>query len=144
MLPQFLIDEIVRQLSAGQSHRTIAAKLGVSRGVVGALSTGRRDRIGREAPQVDSSGFPAEPLAPERCPTCGGRVYLPCVVCRAERFRSYQKEVGLHSAFDPRFRSRLRIAAGSIATSLLSPQPPHHPSLSSRLPSSCREGAKVA
>jgi hypothetical protein len=62
------------------SQRKIAAQLGVSRGVVSAIAAGRRGLYGQDPFAKYSPLAPTSP--PTRCPTCGYRVYLPCLVCR--------------------------------------------------------------
>lgn len=82
MLPLSKVQEIRRLLEEGElSQRKIATRVGVSRGTVGALATGKRGDYGRE-PTVE------EPLGPpERCPGCGQLVVMPCVYCRAMDYR---------------------------------------------------------
>lgn len=90
MLPVELVAEVKRQLDEGQfSQRQIARALGVSRGTVSAIATGKRGLHGREF----APGQGARPPSPTRCPSCGARVYLPCVLCEA---RAYRQQ---HSAF---------------------------------------------
>ncbi len=83
MIPDEKIAEIRRLLHESPlSQRQIAQQLGVSRGTVNAVATGRlRRRLQSEfaAPPPDPL-HPTEP--PQRCPTCGALVYMPCVACR--------------------------------------------------------------
>ena len=74
------VEEIKRLLAEKRlSQRKIAVRLGVSRGTVHAIARGkRRDRPPREP---ERPRRPAGP--PERCPGCGGQVYMPCLLCRA-------------------------------------------------------------
>ena len=93
MLPLVVVEEIRRLLDEAKlSQRKIAAKLGVSRGTVGAISNGQRGIYGREhdphEPDLCSLDLP-----PERCPGCGGMVYVPCVLCRARRYAKRQKSL---------------------------------------------------
>jgi hypothetical protein len=77
MLPQCVVDEIRNLLATGLSYRKIALTTGVSRGSIGAIANGRRvDRVSRED---EDSRRPCGPLT--RCPTCGGMVCLPCLLC---------------------------------------------------------------
>jgi len=78
VLPLSLVKEVRRLLDEGRvSQRQIARDLGISRGTVNSLATGRRGDYGREPTEAD-------PLGPtERCPTCGMLVRIPCVYCRA-------------------------------------------------------------
>jgi hypothetical protein len=79
MLPDALILEIRRLLDEGQlTHRLIAAKVGVSRGLVTNISRGRRNL------RMNGEG---KFSIPARCRHCGGMVYKPCVLCRT---RAYQ------------------------------------------------------
>jgi hypothetical protein len=88
MLPAQVDAEIRRLLAARVPQRRIAARLEVSRTTVHAIATGRRQRGGRINDQLWSPEFAAGPDAlPERCGGCGGLVYMPCVLCRALRYR---------------------------------------------------------
>lgn len=79
MIAQTLVDDVRRLLGEGRlSQRKIAARTGVSRGTVGAIAAGRRpDYAARRLEQFDSPSGP-----PVRCPGCGGRVRMPCLLCR--------------------------------------------------------------
>jgi hypothetical protein len=82
MLSQTIILEIDRLLKEGQlSQRKIARRLGVSRGTISAIARGRRRLHGKEPWREKRSAGPA------RCPACGYRVYLPCMICRAREYR---------------------------------------------------------
>jgi len=112
MLSWGMVREIRRLLHAEKmSQRKIATRLGVSRTVVGAIARGRRaERYGRQRGAVGvpdyrcrvgdnaaacaaGTDLPAcgEPCAADyygdqplrRCGGCGGKVYLPCVLCAA-------------------------------------------------------------
>jgi hypothetical protein len=77
MLAQRVVDEIRNLLATGLSYRKIALTTGISRGSIGAIANGRRvDRVSRED---EDSRQPCGPLT--RCPTCGGMVCLPCLLC---------------------------------------------------------------
>ncbi|MEM9187507.1 MAG: helix-turn-helix domain-containing protein [Planctomycetota bacterium] len=83
MLTTDKVNEVRRLLNEGRlSQRKIAKQLGVSRGTVNALATGRRGDFGREPTEARPESGP-----PKRCPTCGMLVYLPCVYCQAIDFR---------------------------------------------------------
>ncbi|WP_197526099.1 hypothetical protein [Botrimarina colliarenosi] len=76
--------EVRRLLDEGQlSRRAIAAATGVSRGSVGAIAKGERGLFG--APPVEPEVFRS--AAAQRCPGCGGMVFLPCVLCEAVAHR---------------------------------------------------------
>jgi hypothetical protein len=79
MLSDALIMEIRRLLDEGRlTHRQIAAKVGVSRGVVTNISAGRRDL------RMNGEG---KFSIPARCRQCGGMVYKPCRLCRTREFQ---------------------------------------------------------
>src|SRR6478736_2610661 len=89
MLPIALVNEIDARIHEGTlSHRKIAARLGVSRGVVSAIANGRRGLYGQDPFAKHSPLVPTSP--PTRCPTCGYRVYLPCLVCRTREHNQRQ------------------------------------------------------
>lgn len=99
MLPLKVVEEVKRLLDAGcHSQRRIANMAGVSRGTVQAIATGKRGVHGRE-PDV-AAGL-AEPI-PVRCPGCGARVYLPCVLCQARAFSKQRELSTLFSVPSPK------------------------------------------
>lgn len=72
-----ILEEIRRLLAQRRlSQRDIARLMRVSRSTVAAIARGKRPRP--EAPVVEKR--PSGP--PQRCPTCGGKVYMPCHLCR--------------------------------------------------------------
>lgn len=84
MLPIAVVEEIARLVGEGNlSQRKIAARLGVSRGVVSEIASGRRGMHGREPELSTSAVNPQGPAV--RCAGCGYRVYLPCQICKARR-----------------------------------------------------------
>ena len=88
MLTLATVQEISRLVEEGElSQRKIARKLGVSRGTVGSIASGRRGMFGRE-PEEDCPELCCFDAPPERCPGCGAMVYMPCVLCRT---REYQR-----------------------------------------------------
>ena len=87
MLSVKVVEEICQLLAEDQlSQRAIASKLSVSRGAVQAIASGRRGVYGRETVHdVDSTAPDGQP--PRRCPTCGGMVRMPCLLCEARAYR---------------------------------------------------------
>ena len=84
MIAPKVVMEIRRLLAEGMlSQRKIAGLLGVSRGSVGAIASGRRPDYATFRQSQDDEEEPAGP--PERCPTCGGMVYMPCRLCRVRQ-----------------------------------------------------------
>ncbi len=71
-----------RLLEEGKlSQRRIAKVMQVSRGTVGAIAAGKRPDY--DALRRDHRDEWSEHLGPlERCPSCGGMVYMPCRACR--------------------------------------------------------------
>jgi hypothetical protein len=120
MLAKSTVDAIVQLLQAGElSQRKIAARLGVSRGIVGSIASGRRGFYGRE-PDDDGELGPGMPRSPAvRCPHCGYRVYLPCLICRTREFR--QSQAILRAATEAR-REGLRRSRRSKASRSTSPK----------------------
>lgn len=84
MLSIEIVFEIRRLLDqTNLSRRAIARQLGVSRGVVNDIASGRRALVGAK-PRRDA--WESGPLGlPVRCRGCGGKVYLPCQLCRVRR-----------------------------------------------------------
>lgn len=97
MLPAALAEEIDRLLRQGDlSQRSIAAQLHVSRGVVSAIARGDRQLFGRELPAKYSPLTPNSP--PTRCPRCGYRVYVPCIICRTREHKTRQRILAILAA----------------------------------------------
>jgi hypothetical protein len=89
MLPIALVNEIDHMIRERKlSHRKIASHLGISRGTVSAIASGRRGLHGRETIGPYTASVPTS--APTRCPECGYRVYLPCLVCRTRQHHQRQ------------------------------------------------------
>lgn len=79
MIEPATIEEIQRLLGQGDvSQREIARRIGVSRGTVAAVARGEYPRT-RPKTQIEDD-TPSGP--PQRCPGCGGNVYMPCRLCR--------------------------------------------------------------
>jgi transcriptional regulator with XRE-family HTH domain len=85
----------IRMLLALKTHsqRHIARLLGVSRGTVAAIASGRRQETPQETPlpepcddDTDDTEEQSDP--PMRCPGCGGLVYIPCLLCRLRERRA--------------------------------------------------------
>jgi hypothetical protein len=86
MIAPKVVAEIRRLLAEETlSQRKIGQLMGVSRGSVAAIASGRRPDYEELYHQSwDEQGDePAGP--PERCPGCGGMVYMPCQLCRARK-----------------------------------------------------------
>ena len=93
MIVTSVVDEIRRMLREGRlSQRRIAMQIGVSRGTVNAIAQGKRTCVaaGRLA---NGNGFTPPSGAPKRCPGCGGKVQMPCLVCyiRNERRKRWPR-----------------------------------------------------
>lgn len=90
MIPSWRVAEIRRMLTEGKlSQRTIARCAGVSRGTVNAIALGNRPERpvrGRDAPDF---GPPSGPFV--RCPSCGGKVQMPCLLCRVRAMQSRRR-----------------------------------------------------
>jgi hypothetical protein len=85
-------------------QREIARRMGVCRSTVGAIAAGRRlDRPAKRPPEADLWET-SDP--PERCSTCGGLVYMPCMLCRL------RKEIGEHRKKSPVDRTAQAVVRG--------------------------------
>ena len=84
MLAPKIVDEVLRLLREGKcSQRAIARRLGISRGTVCAIATGKRGN-GESPAHADGGTNSSKPAGPpERCPGCGAMVHMPCQLCRA-------------------------------------------------------------
>lgn len=73
------VEEVRRLLAEGAlSYRAIARITGISRGTIGAIASGKRPDLRKRSEEKDE--VLEGPL--ERCPACGGYVYMPCRLCR--------------------------------------------------------------
>ncbi len=87
MLTSRQIAEVHRLLADGQwSQRDVARMVGISRGSVQLIAAGRRKDFGSDA-EDDSD----EPGLAVRCPTCGGKVYAPCRLCRIRNLKAEER-----------------------------------------------------
>ena len=84
MIAPAIVIEVRRLLAETKlCQRKIAQLVGVSRGTVGSIASGRRpdyEGLPRDEDEIDE---PAGP--PARCPGCGGMVYMPCRLCRVQQ-----------------------------------------------------------
>lgn len=100
MIEAARVQEVKRLLAEGAlSQRRIAGRAGVSRGMVAAIAQGKRpDYESRQRTRIDED----QPLGPvRRCPGCGGRVQMPCLLCRVRKMQARSAEAA---------RSRRRLA----------------------------------
>jgi hypothetical protein len=82
MIATTVVDEIQRMLREGHlSQRTIAVRIGVSRGTVNAIALGKHVRNPVRRPRGEEEGFIPPTGLPVRCPGCGGKVQMPCLLC---------------------------------------------------------------
>jgi transcriptional regulator with XRE-family HTH domain len=80
MLALGKVEQVKRLLAQGVlSQRKIALTVGVSRGIVSAIATGRRPDYAAGKFERATQALPLGPV--ERCPTCGGMVHMPCRLC---------------------------------------------------------------
>ena len=94
MIATSVVDEIRRLLREGRlSQRSIARQIGVSRGTVNAIALGKctHDRVRR---QRDEDGFIPPAGLPVRCPGCGGKVQMPCLLCYIRTIHAPKKREG--------------------------------------------------
>ncbi len=90
MLNNSIVMDVSRLLTERKlSQRKIAEVVGVSRGTVCAISSGKRPDYPPRVPTEDESWKPTGPR--ERCPTCGGKVYMPCRACELRKLQASGK-----------------------------------------------------
>jgi hypothetical protein len=81
MIAAALVDEARRMLRETRlSQREIAKRLGLSRGSVNAIASGKRRDRGHRPRQEEDAFIPPTGL-PRRCPGCGGLAQMPCLAC---------------------------------------------------------------
>lgn len=85
------VHEIKRLLALGiLSQREIAQRTGVGRTSVSGVASGQWDH--RLAPTVaDDECLPHQMVPAVRCPTCGGRVHPPCLLCHVRRLQEKKR-----------------------------------------------------
>ncbi|HTQ37536.1 MAG TPA: helix-turn-helix domain-containing protein [Pirellulales bacterium] len=90
MLSLAKVDEVRRLLARGNiSQRQIARDLGISRGSVAAIASGKRPNYPVTIPNEDIDCS----LPPIRCQGCGGLVHAPCRLCRVRSLKARDKAV---------------------------------------------------
>lgn len=90
MIAPEAVEEVRRLLAEGKlSQRAIARITRVSRGTVGAIATGKRpDR--QNSPRARTTEELSPPAGPlQRCPGCGGMVYMPCRACQIRTWAAH-------------------------------------------------------
>lgn len=79
--------EWVKYLSQqGLSRRAIALKTRFARDTVRKILDGNRPDYEAIRAEQESDVTPLFSGPIERCPTCGGRVYMPCIACHVRQF----------------------------------------------------------
>lgn len=111
MIAPEIVADVRRLLAEGtHSQRKIARLTGISRGTVGAIASGRRPDYNN----FDNGNLEEPSGPPKRCPGCGGKVYMPCLLCRARK----------ESAENPRGSARGSVVAPVRVSLELRPE--HH------------------
>ena len=121
MLSIPIIEEIDRLLHEGQlTQRSIAGRLGVSRGTVNAIARGRRALFGRNYHDDGASNKPPprHDGPPARCSLCGYFVYMPCRICQSRAYddrRRALRVAALRYARIPRTNALSGVSTGTDA-----------------------------
>jgi DNA-binding XRE family transcriptional regulator len=95
MISRAVVIEVRRWLAEScLTQEEIAARVGVSKGTVNAISRGLRpERPPRLATSDDEERLDdADRPPPQRCRGCGGMVYLPCLLCRLRKIAPRKRE----------------------------------------------------
>jgi len=83
-----ILEEVERLLKESRwSQRKIAREVGVSRSTVNNIARGHRPRCEELPGVLDPTG----PLV--RCPGCGGRVFLPCMLCHIRELKELDRQL---------------------------------------------------
>ena len=95
MISNTVINEIRRLLLEKRySQRKIALRVGVSRGTVNSIATGKRldyaQRPKAGEGVAGEGGFTPPSGLPRRCPQCGARVMMPCLACHVRKTMVFQ------------------------------------------------------
>jgi DNA-directed RNA polymerase subunit RPC12/RpoP len=79
-----MVEVVERMLAQGLvSQRRIAKLVGISRGTVNSIALGRRPRISTPADEFEQQRGPLV-----RCPGCGGKVFMPCLLCHVRQLKA--------------------------------------------------------
>ena len=90
MLAMGIVQQVERLLADGKlSQRKIAQAVGVSRGTISAIAAGKRPAYASRLLDCVGESDPRGPI--ERCPTCGGRAYMPCRLCRVRKVQAKEE-----------------------------------------------------
>lgn len=90
MIAPGIVEEIKRLLAEGKlSQRKIAKVTGISRATIGAIASGKRPDYQPRSRDEDDYFRPTGPAV--RCPGCGGKVYLPCRLCRVRAIKAEEE-----------------------------------------------------
>ena len=83
-----ILEEVERLLKESRwSQRKIAREVGISRSTVNNIARGHRPRC-EELPGV------VRPMGPlVRCLGCGGRVFLPCMLCHIRELKEQDRQL---------------------------------------------------
>jgi hypothetical protein len=95
IVPEMVV-EVRRLLAMGRmSQRQIARSTGISRATISAIASGKRPDYQTRVRDDE----PERPIGPPvRCPGCGGRVYIPCRLCRIRAVKRRELERKKHLA----------------------------------------------
>ena len=111
MIALRVVDEVRRLLAEGKlSQRKVAKVLGISRGTVGVIASGRRpDYEALRRARAEKEATPPAGL-PRRCPGCGGMVAMPCIACSTLATGKVPGFLTLHNrlSYDEPLRINLR------------------------------------
>lgn len=93
MIAPDVVQEVRRLLIEEHlSQRNVAIRTGVSRGTVHAIARGKRADCLPRAEAEEEMPSPMGPL--RRCPTCGGKVQMPCLLCRLRQMQRQGRRHG--------------------------------------------------
>ncbi|MGA2067940.1 MAG: hypothetical protein ABSG86_23425 [Thermoguttaceae bacterium] len=110
MIPAWKVEAIQTLLAEGRmTQRAIAKQVRVWRGAVADIAHGTRPaHRGADRETAPDALWCEGP--PERCPSCGGLVNMPCLACRTRAERPYRPR-GVAGPCDPNERLELRLSA---------------------------------
>lgn len=123
MIAPAVVQEIRRLLVDQKlSQRKVARLTGVSRGTIGRIASGQRpdDLTVHAVPEWPEPSGP-----PQRCPSCGGMVDMPCRLCFLRRrmtgrlrrpvIAATTSDTGLELDLSAEFRARYELVHSRIA-----------------------------
>lgn len=102
MLQSEQVKWVEQLLAQGHSQRQVSRITGIARNTVARIASGHRPDF-EAIRQMKKEERRTRRGKPQRCPGCGHRVYLPCLICRNRRLELLRQITGteIHEDLHP-------------------------------------------